>query len=340
MRRRALRASRRLSHPVILVVCACVTATSVGLVAVTPASRSHSGGAHPRRGAISSRSGGLELPTLAKPLLGAQQMTLADAHAAVTFSFPVPSSMAAGPGDLSNVWVNRAQEQVALVYGAGDITVIMSPAPYSDPATEFATFIEENNATATLGQVGGQVALVISPGTDIKQSNPAWVEFDLNGVDINVVSATEGTAALLGVANSIAQQASCATCAHASRSRHRPSSSRSRGRPSSWHKGIVVGVIHFVGGRFPGAGRYRPSPGVVRVFTSSGRVVASEYLHGWGHRFRFALVPGRYEFAVGGNAASRRSRDCPPKSVYVRPGSSAHVVLESGCSSGSTNTSP
>ena len=57
-----------------------------------------------------------------------------------------------------------------------------------------------------LGLVGTRVALVVAPHSDAKRSNPAWVEFDQGGVDINVVSATRGVAALLEVARSLAER--------------------------------------------------------------------------------------------------------------------------------------
>ena len=140
-------------------------------------------------------------------------MPIAAATALVNFPVPQANVAAAGPRKLTGVWVNRAMQQLALVYDDGDVTVVMSPAWYSDPKSEFSDFLSSNNATARLGSVNRNAALVISPHTDVKRSNPAWVEFDLNGVDVNVESATQGTAALLGVARSLA----CATCAQAAR---------------------------------------------------------------------------------------------------------------------------
>lgn len=81
---------------------------------------------------------------------------------------------------------------------------MMAPTPYSDAMRAFSRFVRENHASARLGSVDGHIALVIAARSDAKRSNPAWVEFDRNGVDVNVVSATHGTAALLVVAKSLA----------------------------------------------------------------------------------------------------------------------------------------
>ena len=68
---------------------------------------------------------------------------------------------------------------------------------------DFTTFMRENHATARLGSVDGRVALIISPHTDACHENPAWVEFERKGVDINVVSTKHGTAALMTLAESL-----------------------------------------------------------------------------------------------------------------------------------------
>jgi hypothetical protein len=132
-------------------------------------------------------------------------MSLRAARAAVSFPVPQPNVTAAGPDNLTRVWADRKSQQVALVYGGGDVTVIMARALYSDPRTEFSRFLRENHAKARLGSVDGNVALVISPDSDAKGSNPAWVELDDAGLDINVVSASQGTAVLLKVAGSLAR---------------------------------------------------------------------------------------------------------------------------------------
>lgn len=147
---------------------------------------------------------GSALRSMADPLVVGARMSLARAR--LTASFPVAQANVAiaHSANLTAVWVSKKTHQVALVYGGGDVTVMMtSPAPYRDPTADFSTFIRENHATARLGTVDGTVALVISPHTDVCHDNSAWVEFDRQGVDINVVSAKHGTAALLAVAQSL-----------------------------------------------------------------------------------------------------------------------------------------
>jgi len=126
------------------------------------------------------------------------------ADAAVGFSVPQPDTRIARPGTLTAVWIVKATRQVALVYRGGTVTVMMARALYSDPRSEFSRFLRENHAHARLGSVDGLVALVIWPRSDAKRSNPAWVEFDRHGIDINVVSATRPPRALLAVARSLA----------------------------------------------------------------------------------------------------------------------------------------
>jgi hypothetical protein len=87
----------------------------------------------------------------------------------------------------------------------------MGPAAYQDPTSEYEAFAAEDNAQSAVGQVDGLPALVISPDTDCGQSNPAWVEFDLNGIDINVFSAGYSDDQLLDAADSMVQPTSSAS---------------------------------------------------------------------------------------------------------------------------------
>jgi hypothetical protein len=140
-----------------------------------------------------SSFGGL---SLAHPLIAAHRASIAAAGRAVDFPVPQARTAVAGPATLTAVWVNTTARQVALVYSGGDVTVMMALAPYRHPRAAFSRYRRENHATTRLGSVDGNVALVIAPRTDAKRSNPAWIEFDDSGVDINVVSETQGTAVL------------------------------------------------------------------------------------------------------------------------------------------------
>jgi len=106
---------------------------------------------------------------------------------------------------LTATWVVASRQQAALVFDQGSLTITMDPAAYQDPKREYQAFVAEDNAQSCVGQVEGLPALVISPDTDCGQSNPAWVEFDLNRIDINVYSAGYSDDQLLDVADSMAQ---------------------------------------------------------------------------------------------------------------------------------------
>jgi hypothetical protein len=142
--------------------------------------------------------------SLARPYGPAGHRTsLRAAETALGFSVPQPDVRIAGPSNLTAVWIAKPTRQVALVYGSGDVTVMMARAPYTDPRSEFSRFLRENHAKEQLGSVDGNVALVIWPHSDANRSNPAWVEFDRHGIDVNVVSATRQPRALLAVARSL-----------------------------------------------------------------------------------------------------------------------------------------
>ncbi len=123
----------------------------------------------------------------------------------VSFRIRQPDVPIARSSGLTGVWVDQPNGQVALVYRDG-VTIMMAAASYHDPRVEFARFLRENHANAMLGLVGRRVALLIAPHSDATRSNPAWVEFDQGGIDINVVSATHGVASLLEVARSLAER--------------------------------------------------------------------------------------------------------------------------------------
>src|SRR6266702_101312 len=185
------------------IISSWIGATAAGLTIAGVAEGGVAGGHHavPRGGTLAGLSA-------AHPLLGGQPVSVTDAARVVGFDVPLPDASIANQGNLTATWAVAARQQVALIFDQGKLTIMMQPADYQDPAGEYQAFIPENNAKAAIGDVGGQPALVISPNTDYYQSNPAWVEFDLNGTDINVVSASYSTDQLLEVADSVAQAAS------------------------------------------------------------------------------------------------------------------------------------
>jgi hypothetical protein len=190
------RRPRPSTRGILLVAAGWAITVAVGLTAVTIA---RSGPAVSRP----ERSNSLGPPNYAQPLVNARQTTVAGAAAAAGFRVPVPSHALASRADLSHVWVNKQLRQVALVFAGGKITIMMWPASYRDPLASFRLFIAQNHASAAIRHVLGRPALVITPHTDVPRTNPAWVEFDRNGVDINLVSTNYDTAALLAIAASL-----------------------------------------------------------------------------------------------------------------------------------------
>ena len=119
----------------------------------------------------------------------------------------MPSTLAARRANLAQVWVSTHGRQVALVFGKGHVDITMAPAQYTNALTNFRAFIAEkkkNRVTDAIEQVNGRPTLVITPDTSaICHCNPAYVEFDRNGIDINVSSHTYGTGALLAIASTM-----------------------------------------------------------------------------------------------------------------------------------------
>ncbi|MGH3399251.1 MAG: hypothetical protein ACRDPO_31650 [Streptosporangiaceae bacterium] len=112
----------------------------------------------------------------------------------------MPNVELASKGTLAKVWVNK-QQQVALVFDGGKITVMMWPATYTDPARWFRYVAAKIGPDAFVGHVHGQPAVIVRRSKI--QPNPTWIEFYRNGTDINVVSASYDARALISIAGSI-----------------------------------------------------------------------------------------------------------------------------------------
>jgi hypothetical protein len=141
-----------------------------------------------------------------QPLPGGVATTVASVQAQAGFAVPMPNDPpAASQANLTQTWVVGQAKQVALVFDQGTVDIEMWPwaAYYPDPATMFQQVSGSVSATTTVGQVNGQPALVIQPHTDYIRANRAWVEFDLNGIDINISSDSYGTDVLLQIADSM-----------------------------------------------------------------------------------------------------------------------------------------
>ncbi|HEV2374555.1 MAG TPA: hypothetical protein VGS19_20630 [Streptosporangiaceae bacterium] len=150
-----------------------------------------------------SAPGSASAPDYSRPFLHEKQTTLAGAQAAAGFPVHVPNAPLADAKTLAKVWVSPPLHQVALVFDNGKVTVMMWPAIYHNPMSFFKKSMAGINAKSQITQVNGYPMLVTFPHTDPGSPNPAWVEFDLHGVDTNIVSRTYGTAALLAIARSM-----------------------------------------------------------------------------------------------------------------------------------------
>ena len=147
-----------------------------------------------------SKGGG---PRNGSPLGSSRTTTAPDAQATAGFPVLVPHVHAAHPANLTHAWVDDSR-RVALVFAGGKVTITLARANYPDALTDFRRFIAQNHAAAAIGHVYSHPALVISPHTDGCGTNPAWIEFDHRGIDINIYSTSYGTQTLLLVADSLA----------------------------------------------------------------------------------------------------------------------------------------
>jgi hypothetical protein len=202
----------------------------VGLLAAGGVVLAVAQGAGGARGQAAPDPGGCEgfgsgpsgLFTFARPIVG-ERVSLKRAESLVMFPVPHANVPAAARASLTNVFADpvKGHQAVALVYRRGAVDVVMSPALYRDPTSDFSGVIGAIDATASLRQVAGHVALVIEPDTNYfgrcLDRNPAWVEVDLHHVDVNVESAHQSATSLLAVANSLA----CDGCKRAFHSRYR-----------------------------------------------------------------------------------------------------------------------
>lgn len=147
-----------------------------------------------------------------QPLRNAHRVTLAVAGKALGFVIPMPAAgsliraggvppnqirLTAGP-----VWVSGPE--VALTFNRGGVTILVGHATYTNPGRTFRTELAAIKVgRAVIRSVNDEPALIIQPRTDYAKSNPAFVEFDLHGLDIQVISTRLGTSLLRAIAETI-----------------------------------------------------------------------------------------------------------------------------------------
>jgi hypothetical protein len=239
-----------------------------------------------------SKGGG---PRNGSPLGLSRTTTVPDAQAAAGFPVLVPHVQAARPANLTHAWIDD-RRRVAQVFAGGKVTITLARANYPDALTDFQRFIAQNHAAATIGRVHKQPALVISPRTDGCRTNPAWIEFDHRGIDINIYSTSYGTQTLLSVADSLTPLPA---------------------------PGVVTGIAAPCAGP-PAAGLRSVTVFAIR----NGRIVGTQVTQYKGRhdRYRFALAPGRYKISAP------RSADKSPQMVQVRSGQTSTVNFPNYCS--------
>lgn len=150
----------------------------------------------PQAGEGKAPDGQGPLPFGIKAPLGVAQEKLA-------FDIPLPDLAVASAANVRTSWLDIANQQFAAEFATG-ITMMIKPNEYQDPTSDLEVAAKGINAEAYLVEPGQSSALVIEPGTDSTDSvNPAWVEFVVAGLDVNLYSENVGTDALLEVARSI-----------------------------------------------------------------------------------------------------------------------------------------
>jgi hypothetical protein len=88
-------------------------------------------------------------------------------------------------------------DDIALQYSS-NITIMMWPSAYTDPAAGMKNVLATTTAKASLVQIGGSPGIELYPNT-ANNANPAWVEFVRDGVDVNIYSSTKAVEALVTV---------------------------------------------------------------------------------------------------------------------------------------------
>jgi hypothetical protein len=97
-------------------------------------------------------------------------------------------------------------------------------------------------------------------------------------------------------------------------------------------RGVLTGEIRYVGGPPSPRGELVPKTGRVIVFTTSGRVLASQRVDRATHlHFRFILPPGRYGVNAGKRVRYHYPFNCRARKVQVRPGRVTTINVHEGC---------
>jgi hypothetical protein len=190
----------RIAQQLLLLTASFAVTAGVGaaIIGGTPASATSAG--HSRTAAAQASSGGIQLRD---PIVVGREVPAATAAAEVGFRMPMPQASAMVPAvKVTQAWVDPVRHRVALILDGGRVTIMMWPVQsgQSGALSRFRLFEKTNHADIRIGSIHGQPALIIKQRTDEARTNPAWIEFYRNGIDINVFSHSYGSAALLQLA--------------------------------------------------------------------------------------------------------------------------------------------
>lgn len=149
-------------------------------------------------GAIASRS----------PIGDGRKTDFATAQAETRHALLLPNSTLARSSTLRQTWIQPAFDEVALVYGTNDRSLVVDQyrsqrSDQSDPAGSLQEEMQATSASARIGEVNGRPALITEAGTDISASNPADVIFLVDGIEVNVFSNDYSAEDLVDVAETI-----------------------------------------------------------------------------------------------------------------------------------------
>jgi hypothetical protein len=183
-------------------------ALAIGLLVAVGIGMSLGGPSEPETRVL---SGPYPVEALDGPFPVASAVSLEDAQKAVSFGVLLSTSKFADKDSLGQVWVTPSSDEeteskIALVYstGGGTLTIIEQVKQFGSVDKAFGDVLAQGSAEASVVADGRAPMLVIQPNSDDFESNPAYVEVVIDGVDINIFSDELSAADHVGVAKTLA----------------------------------------------------------------------------------------------------------------------------------------
>jgi len=139
------------------------------------------------------------------PIGGGIEVDLATAEAEAGFDLLIPQSGLASATDLVQVWLESDVHEVGLVFDtdSGEVVMDLYPTTSTNPKGEYQEEIDLGVAKSSLTTVLDQPAIVTEPASDVPGTNPAWLRFALDGVDVNLYSYELSTEDLVNIAQTL-----------------------------------------------------------------------------------------------------------------------------------------